>query len=128
MRETHEKTDATFRFEELPDAPPKRRLRFSWSGKLGICVVAMWLVLAVIGPFFSPYHEADILDEALFIVPGSDNPYPETDFQGISKVAYLGTDYLGRDIMSRILWGARPPSGLPSPPHSWHILWVSRWA
>jgi peptide/nickel transport system permease protein len=112
MREIDEKTDTPLLFEELPDAPSKRRLRFSWSGKLGICVVAMWLVLAVIGPFISPYHEADILDEALFIVPGSDNPYPETDFQGISKIAYLGTDYLGRDIMSRILWGARTTIGI----------------
>jgi peptide/nickel transport system permease protein len=112
MRETSEKTETSLPFEELPDAPPRRRFRFSWSGKLGICVVAMWLVLAGIGPFISPYHEADILDEALFIVPGSDNPYPETDFQGISKVAYLGTDYLGRDIMSRILWGARTTIGI----------------
>ena len=87
-------------FEELPDAPPKRRIRFSWTGKIAIGVVVFWAVMVVIGPGIAPYHEADFLDEALFIVPGSDNPYPPTDFQPPSKVAYLGTDYLGRDTLS----------------------------
>jgi len=112
MLETVEITMETPQFEELPDAPPRRRVKFSWTGRLSICVVALWMITAFIGPYISPYHEADILDEALFIVPGSDNQYPDTDFQGISKVAYLGTDYLGRDILSRILWGARTTIGI----------------
>ena len=100
------------RFDELPDAPPRRRLRLSWSGRLGVLVVAFWMVIVVIGPSISPYHEADILDEALFIVPGSDNPYPETDYQPPSAVAWLGTDYLGRDTLSRTLFGARTTIGI----------------
>ena len=99
-------------FDELPDAPPRRRIQFSWPGKIGIGVVAVWMVLVFIGPYMAPYHEADILDESLFIVPGSDEKYPETDFQGPSKIAYLGTDYLGRDILSRILYGARVTIGI----------------
>ncbi len=99
-------------FEELPDAPPKRRIRFSWTGKIAIGVVVFWAVMIVIGPGIAPYHEADFLDEALFIIPGSDNPYPPTDFQPPSKVAYLGTDYLGRDTLSRILYGARTTIGI----------------
>jgi len=109
MSELNEKTK---RFEELPDAPPRRRLKLSWSGKLGIVMVTFWVVIAIIGPYISPYHEADILDEALFIVPGSDDEYPDTDYQGSSKVAYLGTDYLGRDLLSRILFGARTTIGI----------------
>ena len=31
-----DKTAAATQFEELPDAPPRRRLQLSWSGKLGI--------------------------------------------------------------------------------------------
>ncbi len=112
MSDTMEKTDATVQFEELPDAPPRRRVKFSWSGKLGICVVAFWMVVVVIGPYISPYHEADILDEALFIVPGSDVQYPDTDFQPPSMVVYLGSDYLGRDTLSRTLWGARTTIGI----------------
>ena len=69
MLQASEKTSAKPKFEELPDAPPRRRLKFSRTGKLAICVVSLWMVLALIGPYISPYHEADILDEALFVVP-----------------------------------------------------------
>ena len=112
MPETIEKTTTAARFEELPDAPPRRRLKLSWAGKIGVCVVAFWMVIVVIGPSISPYHEADILDEALFIVPGSDELYPATDFQPPGKVAWLGTDYLGRDTLSRTLFGARTTIGI----------------
>ncbi len=57
-----DKTGATGQFEELPDAPPRRRLKFSWSGKLGICVVAFWMVMIFVGPYIAPYHEAEIMD------------------------------------------------------------------
>ena len=112
MAEELDKTAGATQFEELPDAPPRRRLQLSWSGKLGVGVVIFWAVIVVIGPYISPYHEADILDEALFIVPGSDDPYPATDFQPPSRVAWLGTDYLGRDTLSRTLWGARTTIGI----------------
>jgi peptide/nickel transport system permease protein len=98
--------------ETLPDAPPRRRLKFSWSGKLGICVVTLWVILGFIGPYIAPYHEAEILDEALFIVPGSGIEYPDTDFQAPSKVTWLGTDYIGRDTLSRTLFGARTTLGI----------------
>ena len=112
MPEAIEKTSAAARFAELPDAPPRRRLKLSWSGKIGIGLVAFWIAIVIVGPSISPYHEADILDEALFIEPGSDNPYPATDFQPPSRVAWLGTDYLGRDTLSRTLFGARTTIGI----------------
>ena len=99
MADTEHGADTPMQFEELPDAPPRRRLKLSWSGKLGVGVVVFWMIIVFIGPTISPYHEADILDEALFIVPGSDDPYPATDFQPPSNVAWLGTDYLGRDTL-----------------------------
>lgn len=105
------KEDATA-FEELPDAPPRRKIRFSWAGKTGIVVILFWMIMVVIGPSIAPYHEADFLDEALFIEPGSNDLYPATDFQSPSSVAYLGTDYLGRDTLSRILYGARATIGI----------------
>ena len=99
-------------FEELPDAPPRRKLRLSWTGKLGVVIVVFWSIIVVIGPYIAPYHEADFLDESLFVVPGSDDMYPDTDFQPPSKVAWLGTDYLWRDVLSRILFGARTTIGI----------------
>lgn len=118
MPETNENTESTgaavpaAQFEELPDAPPRRRLQLTWSGKLGVCVVVFWAVIVAVGPTISPYHEADILDEALFIEPGSDDLYPATDFQPPSRVVWLGSDYLGRDTLSRTLFGARTTIGI----------------
>ena len=48
-------------YDELPDAPPKRRLKFSIVGKIAITIVVFWVVIAVTGPFIAPYHEADII-------------------------------------------------------------------
>ena len=112
MAETTGRTGAAPQFEELPDAPPRRRLQLSWSGKLGVCVVVFWAFIVAAGPTISPYHEADILDEALFIEPGSDDLYPETDFQPPGAVVWLGSDYLGRDTLSRTLFGARTTIGI----------------
>ncbi len=112
MADAEPRGDAPTAFDELPDAPPRRRIRFSLPGKVSLGIVVFWALIVFIGPFVSPYHEADILDEALFIVPGSDELYPATDFQPPSRVALLGTDYLGRDTLSRILWGARVTIGI----------------
>ena len=112
MADQIETSGGTTQFEELPDAPPRRRMQLSLPGKIGVCVIVFWMVIVFIGPSISPYHEADILDEALFIVPGSDDPYPATDFQPPSKVVWLGSDYLGRDTLSRTLYGARTTIGI----------------
>jgi len=99
-------------FDELPDAPPKRKIQLSWPGKIGIGVLIFWAVIVVIGPYIAPYDEGEFLDESLFVVPGSDEMYPDTDFQPPSRVALLGTDYMGRDTLSRILFGARITIGI----------------
>ncbi len=104
--------DSDLLFEELPDAPPRRRLKLSWSGRAALIVVVLWALIGVVGPYIAPYHEAEFLDEALFVDPDSDELYPDTTFHGISRAAWLGTDYLGRDILSRVLWGARTTIGI----------------
>ena len=112
MSEIPQSTTTSRQFDELPDAPPKRKIRLSWSGKLGIAVLVFWAVIVAIGPYISPYDEAEFLDESLFIVPGSDEKYPDTDFQPPSRVVLLGSDYMGRDTLSRILFGARTTIGI----------------
>lgn len=112
MSDTSQETPASTPFDELPTAPPKRKIRLSWPGKIGVSVLIFWAIIVVIGPAIAPYHEADILDEALFIVPGSDEIYPDTDFQPPSSIVLLGSDYLGRDTLSRILFGARTTIGI----------------
>ncbi len=60
----------------------------------GLCVVVGLLIVAAIGPWLAPQHPfAQNLDHRL-LAPGT---------QGY----WLGTDELGRDILSRILYGSR---------------------
>ena len=74
--------------------------------------MVFWATIVAIGPYIAPYDEAEFLDESLFIVPGSDEKYPDTDFQPPSRVVLLGSDYMGRDTLSRILFGARTTIGI----------------
>ena len=57
-----------------------------------ICIVLVFLVL--IGPLLAPYPPNQINILAID--------------QGVSSSHWLGTDDLGRDILSRLLYGARP--------------------
>lgn len=81
----------------LLSAPPLRALaslgKMSPGALLGLAIVVFWLVVTVAGPSLSPHDAAAIVDQDVF---GS-----------ISWQFPLGTDYLGRDILSRILYGAR---------------------
>ncbi len=89
-------------FAELPDAPPKRRIRLSWIGKISVAIVVFWLVIVAIGPSIAPFHEMDMEGDDSFL-----NAY-----SGEYGTFYLGTDYLGRDTYSRILYGARNTIGI----------------
>ena len=111
MSDITQNNSQTTQFDELPDAPPKRKIKLSWAGKTGVVVLIFWAIIVAVGPMIAPYYEGDILDEELFMVPGGDE-YPDTDFQPPSKIVYLGTDYLGRDTLSRILYGARTTIGI----------------
>lgn len=79
------------------EAPRKRR-RLSLSGIIGLTLVVFWLGMAIIGPFVAPYSAGKIVDMDVF------GP--------ISWKFPLGTDYLGRDMLSRVLQGARFTVGL----------------
>jgi len=90
--------DMLDKFDELPDAPPRRRITLTWVGKTATAIIVFWVILAFIGPFIAPFHEADII---------ADDSYLPADGQ-----FWLGSDYLGRDILSRIIWGARTTIGI----------------
>lgn len=91
-------------YDELPDAPPKKRLKLTWTGKLGVIVVIFWVIMVVIGPWIAPYDQAEILDMDSYLPPGA-----EIDGGGTH---WLGSDGNERDIFSRILWGARMTVGI----------------
>jgi len=89
-------------FAELPDAPPKRRIKLSWIGKISVAIVVFWLIICVIGPSIAPFHEMDMDGDDSFLGAHT-NEY---------GTFYLGTDYLGRDTFSRIIYGARNTIGI----------------
>ena len=63
------------------------------SGAIGLCLVALHLLAAVLGPWIVP-HDAIAIDGALMFAP------PDASH-------WLGTDQLGRDILTRTLLGGR---------------------
>lgn len=70
-----------------------RRFRKNWLAVAGLVVIALFLILALFGPFIAPY---DFLEQNIVKA-----------FQGSSGEHLLGMDDLGRDILSRMLHGAR---------------------
>jgi len=97
-------TDDMSVYDELPDAPPKKKLKLTWVGKLGVSVVLFWVLMVFIGPYIAPFHEADIIAYDSFMPVWS-----VSEGEGLHV---LGTDYIERDILSRVLWGARTTIGI----------------
>ena len=64
----------------------------SITGLIGLAIVGFWLIMAVAGPSVAP-HPANAL-------------VAEDAFGPLSRTFPLGSDYLGRDMLSRILHGA----------------------
>ncbi len=63
------------------------------TGRFGLALVVFWLLMALIGPLLAPYPVSAFVDQSVF--------------SGISGNFWLGSDYLGRDVLSRMLWGTR---------------------
>jgi peptide/nickel transport system permease protein len=77
--------------------PGALSLRFRWprfartrAGAIGLAMVAFVVLVAVLGPLFAPYSPNQPIGP-----PGA----------GPQSAALLGTDYLGRDVLSRVLHG-----------------------
>lgn len=79
----------------------RRRARMFWrivtsSGIImtGAAIIVFWCLVALLAPLIAPYNP-NASDLTALASPG-----PSTKH-------WLGTDNLGRDILSRIIWGAR---------------------
>ena len=66
---------------------------------LGLVVVLLVLVVAALAPWLAPYPP-DATDPSVFLLPPA-------WAQGGSSAHWLGTDAIGRDILSRLMHGAR---------------------
>jgi peptide/nickel transport system permease protein len=73
-------------------APVLRRLRSDPAACVGLGIVAVFVVMAVVGPSVAPHDPLEVTVDRL---------------QGPSLRHLLGTDGLGRDLLSRLLHGSR---------------------
>ena len=92
-------------FQNLPAVPPAkpgplRRLvnRLSLLGLIGLVIVVFWLSVAFIGPLVAPYKEGAVTSTQVLA--------------SYSAAHLFGTDYLGRDMLSRVLYGTQYTVGL----------------
>lgn len=81
---------------------PARKGHFGFNmnavGIIGAAIILFWMVVAIAAPWISPYPVGQIVD---------------FDYYGpISSQFWFGTDYLGRDMLSRVLMGARYTVGI----------------
>ena len=60
---------------------------------IGGAILTVYLIVAITGPLWAPYKYSQV---------GIDAP-----FSGSSPEHLLGTDQLGRDVFSRVVWGTR---------------------
>jgi len=84
-----------------PHAIRLRRLTRNWSVSLGGLLVATLLLAALLAPVLAPFPPTAIF-------PGYEVRPPSARF-------LLGTDEVGRDMLSRVLYGARVSLGVAFP-------------
>lgn len=78
--------------------PRRPSYRFNLTGWISLFIILSWAAIAILAPLVTPYGISDIVD---------------TDYFGPMSLQFpLGTDYLGRDMLSRILFGARYTVGI----------------
>ncbi len=81
--------------DAIDDVSPRRRLRTGLRRPLaliGLAIVLAWMLLALLAPWIAP-HDPLAQDYLLFEPPSRAHPF--------------GTDELGRDVLSRVIHGAR---------------------
>lgn len=67
-------------------------LFLSKTAMIGVAIVLFWIIIAVAAPLISPYSPTGLVGKRL---------------QPPSSVHWIGTDNLGRDVLSRLIWGSR---------------------
>ena len=95
-------------------APPVRRRRSVWSIVLsnpsvifGGSIALVMLIIAALAPFLGTRDPAEINPSARNQKPGYVATVRDDEGKRVSVVYRLGSDSLGRDIYSRVIYGAR---------------------
>ena len=75
------------------------------TAALGILLILIYAFVAIFADFIAPYGQAEIFKDAN-VLPGGN---PE---MGGNPAHILGTDQIGRDILSRLIYGAQNTVGI----------------
>ena len=79
-------------------SPRRFGYRFNAVGMIAMSIILLWALVAAFAPLLTPYPIGEIVD---------------FDYFGpMTSKFWMGTDYLGRDILSRVVMGARYTVGI----------------
>jgi peptide/nickel transport system permease protein len=94
---THDQGEMGRRLRRV--SPPGARLRTtiselvrSKSATIGVVIILFWVFIAIAAPIISPYSPTEMAG---------------TKLESPSREHWLGTDHIGRDVLSRLFWGTR---------------------
>ena len=68
-----------------------------WSARFGLVIILLYAFVAIFAPVLTPYGESEIVG---------------AEFEPWGETYILGTDNLGRDMMTRLIYGARNTIGI----------------
>ncbi len=68
-----------------------------WSARFGLLVIFIYVAVALFAPVLTPYSETEIVG---------------AEFEPWGEEYVLGTDNLGRDMLTRLIYGARNTVGI----------------
>ena len=92
--------------DAVPPRPPnERKLSDAWkelkkaplSAKIGIVIILAYVFVALFAPLLTPYGESEVVG---------------AEFEPWGEEYILGTDNLGRDMLTRLFYGARNTIGI----------------
>jgi peptide/nickel transport system permease protein len=92
-------------FDSNPELEPTRQDRLAWRLRkippvtaIALAIIVLYAIVAILAPCLAPHGESEVVSPQPFLPWGAD--------------FYLGTDQMGRDVLSRLLYGARNSTGI----------------
>lgn len=76
------------------------------SAKIGIAIIAINCIAALFAPLIAPYSETQVVGAPW------ENGFWDALAPDHSPATFLGTDHIGRDLFTRLLYGARNTIGI----------------
>lgn len=89
----------------MPETIAKPMRQAPLTAAFGMLIILIYIILAVFADFLAPYGQAEVF-EKINVPPGGD---PSV---GGDPRFMLGTDQIGRDLLTRLIYGARNTVGI----------------